>query len=342
LRQPNLTVLGILEYIMAPIIEEHEISLQPITGKKIGMVGYGSQGRAQALNARDGGADVKVSLKPNSRSRTVAETDGFPVLGHTELSIWADVLVIAVPDMNVKEALDALALRAGHAIVFLHGFAVHFKLIALPEFVDVALVSPAGPGPALRSEYVDGGGFASLNAVAQDYSGNARGISLAYARLVGCAKAGVIQSTFAEETETDLFGEQVVLCGGIPELIKSAFATLVENGYQPEVAYLECVHQVKLITDLIYRGGLTHMRNAISGTAEWGAYRSGPKIIGNESRNAMENVLKEIRGGEFAKTWIDESIAGGTNLAALRQAESAQLIESVGSEVRKRMSFFDR
>jgi ketol-acid reductoisomerase len=235
----------------------------------------------------------------------------------------------------MRRAYEDCSLRDGQALIFLHGFAVHYKEIVPPPSLDVLLVSPAGPGPGLRELFLKGSGFASLSAVQQDATGQAKQIGLAYAKAVGCAKAGVIDTTFQEETETDLFGEQAVLCGGLPELIKAGFETLVNAGYQPEIAYFECLHQVKLIADLIYERGISGMRESISGTAEWGGYEAGPKVIGRATRAGMEQVLAEVRSGEFAKQWLAEHGAGENRLRAKRRAESELEIEKVGEKLRR-------
>jgi ketol-acid reductoisomerase len=326
---------------MANIIEETDIDASPLLGKRIAVVGYGSQGRAQALNLRDGGYDVRVALPAGSTSANRAAEDGFSVQTVREASADADVIVLAAPDVRMPAVFEGLSLRAGQTLVFLHGFAYHFGFVSPPEDVDVVLVSPAGPGPVLRRLFQEGSGFGSLYAVGSDATGGAKRTALAYAKAVGCAKAGVIETTFKEETETDLFGEQAILCGGLPELIKAGFDTLVNAGYQPEIAFFECMHQVKLITDLIYEGGLTYMRNSISGTAEWGGFESGPRIIGEEARNAMKAVLNDIQSGKFAEGWMKEHEAGESNLAEQRQNERTLPIEGVGREMRKRMPFID-
>lgn len=328
---------------MAKIIDEAAIDPAPILNRKVGIIGFGSQGHAHALNLRDSGASVRVALHDESRSRERAEQMGFSVSDTPSLADWADVLVFAVPDVSMKSVFDEVRthLRNDQVLVFLHGFAIHFGLINPPAGVDVVLLSPAGPGPGLRAEYLAGSGFGSLWAVAQDASGNAKEIALAYAKCVGCAKAGVIETTFQEETETDLFGEQAVLCGGLPELIKAGFKTLVDAGYQPEVAYFECLHQVKLITDLMYAGGLTWMRKSISGTAEWGGFTSGPKVIGEATESAMKSVLENIRSGEFAREWMAQNDAGLPDLQTMRDDETNLKIEEVGRTLRARMSFID-
>lgn len=324
---------------MANITEDRDIDLSPILSRKVAVVGFGSQGHAHALNLRDSGVDVRVALHKGSASRERATGLGFEVWTVADAASWADVVVLAVPDTKAPEVFGQMQVLPGKAVVFLHGFAYHYGFVSVPSEVDVILVSPAGPGPVLRSLFEKGSGFASLYAVAEDASGNAKSIALAYARAVGCAKAGVIESTFKEETETDLFGEQAVLCGGLPELIKAGFDTLVEAGYQPEVAFFECVHQVKLITDLIYEGGLTWMRNSISGTAEWGGFESGPRIIGNASKEAMKAVLEEVQSGEFAKKWMSEFEKGTPELMRRRELEKNLLMEEIGRNLRSRMPF---
>ncbi|MDQ2986236.1 MAG: ketol-acid reductoisomerase [Armatimonadota bacterium] len=320
---------------MATITEEQSIDPAPILSRKVGVIGFGSQGHAHAQNLRDSGVDVRVALREGSRSAELAQALGYKPESTESVSQWADVLVFAVADVSMTEAYAAASVREGQMLLFLHGFAIHYKTIVPPACVDVVLVSPAGPGPGLRALFLAGGGLASLCAVAQDFTGHAKQVALSYARAVGCAKAGVIDTTFQEETETDLFGEQAVLCGGLPELVKAGFQTLVDAGYQPEVAYFECLHQVKLITDLMYEGGLTFMRESISSTAEWGGYESGPRIVGEPSRAAMREVLEEIRSGTFAKKWMAEYDSGAHNLQARRENESGLTIERVGNELRK-------
>jgi len=318
---------------------DRDADLKHLSGKKVAVLGYGSQGHAHANNLRDSGVDVCVALYEGSASRAKAKGLGFEVSTVAHAASWADVIVLAVPDTRTPDVFEQMQLLPGKAVVFLHGFAYHYGFISVPSGVDVVLVSPAGPGPVLRSLFEKGSGFASLYAVAEDASGSAKAIALAYARAVGCAKAGVIESTFEEETETDLFGEQAVLCGGLPELIKAGFDTLVEAGYQPEVAFFECVHQVKLITDLIYEGGLTWMRKSISGTAEWGGFESGPKIVGDASKDAMKAVLAEVQSGEFAKKWMSEFEKGGPELQRRRELEANLLMEEIGRKLRARMPF---
>jgi ketol-acid reductoisomerase len=326
---------------MATIVEEREIDASPVLSRKVGIIGFGSQGHAHALNLRDSGVNVRVALPEGSSSISKARDMGYEVSPANELSEWADLLVFAVPDVKVKEVFELLDLRGGQGLVFLHGFAVHFGQVEVPSGVDVVLVSPAGPGPGLRAQFLAGGGYASLFAVHQDATGSAEEIALAYARAVGCAKAGCIRTTFREETETDLFGEQAVLCGGLPELIKGGFQTLVDAGYQPELAYFECLHQVKLITDLIYEGGLTWMRKSISGTAEFGGFISGPEIIGEPSREAMRQVLDRIRSGEFANKWVGEYAGGSHHLQRMRDDEGELEIERTGKKLRRRMPFIE-
>ena len=321
---------------MATITEERDIDLSFIQSKKVAVIGFGSQGHAHALNLRDSGIDIRVGLYEGSHSAEKAQAFGFDVLQTTEAIAWADITVLAIPDVKVPAVFAEAAFAPGQTLIFLHGFALHFGFVQPPPGTDVVLVSPAGPGPLLRALFQAGSGFASLCAVAQDSTGNAKQTALAYAKAVGCAKAGVIETTFKEETETDLFGEQAVLCGGLPELIKAGFNTLVEAGYQPEIAFFECVHQVKLITDLIYQGGLTKMRNSISGTAEWGGYQSGPDLI---NKAAMQDVLARIQSREFADKWMKEHESGARHLEEMRNEELSGIIEKVGAEMRARMPF---
>jgi len=326
---------------MASIINESDIDPSPILTRKVGVIGFGSQGQAHSLNLRDSGVSVRVALHAASKSVDRARDFGFDVVNAVSLAEWADVLLFAVPDVAMKAVFEPLKLRAGQILVFLHGFAIHYGQIVPPGDVDVVLVSPAGPGPGLRAEYLAGSGFASLLAVAQDTSGRAKDVALAYAKCVGCAKAGVIETTFKEETETDLFGEQAVLCGGLPELIKAGFKTLVDAGYQPEIAYFECMHQVKLITDLMYQGGLTWMRKSISGTAEWGGFISGPLVVGEDAEVGMKRVLANIRSGEFARQWMAQYEAGSPELLQRRAEESDLTLEVVGRSLRARMPFIE-
>lgn len=322
---------------MARVFTSAEISQDLIFQEKIGIIGYGNQGHAHALNLKDRGVNVAVGLRDGSANAQVARHAGLEVKPIAELAQWADQLMFCTPDVPMpsiyREHVEP-HLRAGQLILFCHGFNVHFQTIEPPKFVDVALVSPKGPGHGLRSEFLAGRGLPSLVAVHQDSTGRALSRTLSYAWGIGCGESGVIETTFREETVTDLFGEQVVLCGGIPELVKSAFRTLVDAGYQPEVAYYECLHETKLIVDLLVARGLHGMREAISDTAEWGGYTAGERVIGEASQTAMKEVLNEIENGQFASTWIAESQQGQPELKARRQAESELEVERVGEEVR--------
>ncbi|MCC7230924.1 MAG: ketol-acid reductoisomerase [Fimbriimonadaceae bacterium] len=327
---------------MATIFYEKDVDTGLIKSLKVAVIGYGSQGHAHALNLRDQEVEVRVALHPESKSRAKAEAEGLIVLTVPEATQWADVLMFCTPDVPMKGiycegVVDYL--RPGQTLLFAHGFNVHYGLIAAPPIVNVAMVAPKGPGHRLRAEFLDGGGLFCLVAVQQDATGNAHDIALSYAWGIGCAKAGMLETTFKEETETDLFGEQVVLCGGMSSLIKAGFETLVEAGYQPEAAYFECLHETKLIVDLLYEGGLTYMRRAISDTAEWGDYTAGPKVIGESSRMAMKQLLREIQDGTFAQNWIAENEAGRPNMDRIREVERDHPIEQVGRELRAKMPF---
>jgi ketol-acid reductoisomerase len=315
-----------------------------LAGRTVAIVGYGSQGHAHALNLRDSGVDVVVGLKETSKSRALAAEAGLRVATVSAAVQAADVVMILVPDTEQKAVYDteiAPHLRAGQLLMFAHGFNIHFGRIDPPAGIDVGMVAPKGPGHLLRSVYVEGGGVPALFAVQRDESGTARARTLAYARALGCTRAGVLETTFAEETETDLFGEQSVLCGGTAALVKMAFETLVEAGYQPELAYFETMHELKLIVDLMYRGGLNFMRFSVSDTAEFGDYVSGPRIIDEHVRHTMREVLAEIQDGSFARRWITEKESGGAEFARLRQADRDHQIERVGAELRAQMRWLD-
>ncbi|HXG39645.1 MAG TPA: ketol-acid reductoisomerase [Candidatus Limnocylindrales bacterium] len=315
-----------------------------LEGRTVAVIGFGSQGHAHALNLRDSGVDVVVGLAPGSKSRPLAAEAGLRVLDVADAVRAADVVALLVPDTAQKavyEAEIAPSLREGQLLMFAHGFNIHFGRIDPPGGVDVGMVAPKGPGHLLRSVYLQGGGVPALFAVHRDSSGTARARVLAYARGLGCTRAGVLETTFAEETETDLFGEQALLCGGVAALVKAAFETLVEAGYQPELAYFETMHELKLIVDLMYRGGLTFMRFSVSDTAEFGDYVSGPRIVDDHVRATMRQVLKEIQDGSFARRWIAEMESGGREFARLREAERSHPIEQVGRELRARMPFVD-
>ncbi len=315
-----------------------------LQGRTVAIIGYGSQGHAHALNLRDSGVDVVVGLPPTSKSRSIASEAGLRVADVAEATRQADAIMILVPDTAQKGVYDAEIapnLRPGQLLMFAHGFNIHFGLIDPPGGVDVGMVAPKGPGHLVRSVYVEGGGVPALFAVHRDETGTARARVLAYARALGATRAGVLETTFAEETETDLFGEQAVLCGGVSNLVKNGFETLVEAGYQPELAYFEVMHELKLIVDLMYRGGLNFMRFSVSDTAEFGDYVSGPRIVDAHVRETMRQVLKEIQDGSFARRWIAENEAGRPEFSRLRRQDQDHLIERVGADLRSRMRWLN-
>lgn len=329
---------------MTTIRYDRDADLELIRNRKVAVLGYGSQGHAHALNLRDSGVDVRVGLRPDSRSVARAEAAGLRVTSVPEACAEADVIMVLLPDTRQRAVyFEAIApsLRAGDALLFAHGFNIHYGLIEPPADVDVALVAPKSPGHRVRETFAEGGGVPALVAVHQDASGSADALALSYAAAIGCGRAGVLSTTFAEETETDLFGEQSVLCGGVSELVKAGFETLVEAGYQPEVAYFECLHELKLIVDLMYRGGLSYMRHSISDTAEWGDYVTGREVIAEPSRAAMRQALAAIRDGSFAKRWIAENEAGRPTMEARRREEAEHPIEAVGRRLRAMMPFVD-
>ncbi|MFS8501403.1 MAG: ketol-acid reductoisomerase [Caldicoprobacter sp.] len=325
---------------MAKLYYDQDANLELLSGKKVAVIGYGSQGHAHALNLKDSGVDVVVGLYKGSKSWKLAEEAGLKVMEAAEAAKLADIIMILVPDEKqpklYKESIEP-NLEEGNMIMFAHGFNIHFGQIIPPEYVDVTMVAPKGPGHTVRSQYQEGKGVPCLIAVHQDYSGRAKDLALAYAKAIGGTRAGVLETTFKEETETDLFGEQVVLCGGLSELIKAGFETLVEAGYQPECAYFECLHELKLIVDLINQGGLSYMRYSISDTAEFGDYTTGKRIITEETRKEMKKVLTEIQDGTFAKKWILENQANRPHFNAMRKREQEHPIEKVGKELRKMM-----
>lgn len=314
---------------------------QLLTGKKVAIVGYGSQGHAHAQNLRDSGVDVVIGLR-QGKSWNQAENDGFTVLSVREAAEQADLIMVLLPDERqpqvYKEEIEP-ALKPGKSLVFAHGFSVHFNQIVPPAFVDVFLVAPKGPGHLVRRTYTEGAGVPGLIAVYQDVTGEAKEVALAYAKGIGSARAGVIETTFKEETETDLFGEQAVLCGGLTALVKAGFETLVEAGYQPEMAYFECLHELKLIVDLMYEGGLKGMRYSISDTAQWGDFVTGPRIVNDSVKAEMKKVLEEIQEGKFAKGWILENQANRPVFNAVNRKENEHLIEEVGEKLREMMPF---
>jgi ketol-acid reductoisomerase len=315
-----------------------------LAGQTVAIIGFGSQGHAHALNLHESGVPVIVGLPPASKSRAIAADAGLPVHDAGEAVARADVVMIAIPDTAQKAAWDAEIapnLRPGTLVLFAHGFNIRFGRITPPEGVDVGMVAPKGPGHLVRSVYESGGGVPALFSVHQDATGTARARVLAYARGLGCTRAGVLETTFAEETETDLFGEQSVLCGGTAALVKMAFETLVEAGYQPELAYFETMHELKLIVDLMYRGGLNFMRFSVSDTAEYGDYVSGPRIIDERVRATMREVLAEIQDGTFAARWIAENDAGRPEFERLRAQDRDSQIEQVGAELRAGMPFLN-
>jgi ketol-acid reductoisomerase len=313
-----------------------------IAGRKVAVIGYGSQGHAHALNLRDSGVDVRVGLRDGSGSRAKAEAAGLAVTGIAEAAAEADVIMILAPDTDQQAIFTELIaphLEPGDALFFAHGFNIRFGLIAAPAGVDVAMVAPKGPGHLVRRTYEGGGGVPALIAVEQDASGTAKALALSYADAIGATRAGVLETTFAEETETDLFGEQVVLCGGLTALIQAGFETLVEAGYEPESAYFECLHEVKLIVDLMYENGISGMRYSISTTAEYGDLTRGPRIVNSAVRAEMKQILEEIRSGKFAEEWIAEFKSGSPNFKRLEAEGEAHPIEKVGNELRAMMPF---
>lgn len=329
---------------MATIYYDNDANLDLIQSKKVAVLGYGSQGHAHALNLKDSGVDVRVGLRPDSKSKARAEADGVQVLGLSEAAAWADVIMILAPDTRQKALYTehiADHLATGDTLMFAHGFNIRFGAITPPAEVDVSMIAPKSPGHRVRETYVDGAGTPCLLAVHQDASGAARELALSYARAIGGTRAGTLETTFAEETETDLFGEQAVLCGGVSELVKAGFQTLVDAGYQPEIAYFECLHELKLIVDLMYRGGLNYMRYSVSDTAEHGDYTGGPRVVTDDTRAAMKQMLGEIQDGTYARTWIEENERGRPWFNARRRGEQEQLIETVGARLRQMMPFLD-
>jgi ketol-acid reductoisomerase len=339
---------------MATIYYDKDADLSLIRSKKVGIVGYGSQGHAHALNLRDSGVEVRVGLHAGSKRAGAARAAGLTVAPVGEVAQWADVLMILAPD-TAQQAIwkehvaPHFTAGSGKTLMFAHGFNIHFKTIEPPDGVDVGLVAPKAPGHRVRETYAEGGGVPALLAVLGDShppqagrpASAAHALTLSYAAALGCTRAGVLETTFAEETETDLFGEQAVLCGGVSELIKAGFETLTEAGYQPEVAYFECLHELKLIVDLMYRGGLKYMRHSVSDTAERGDYIAGKRVIGEASRKAMGELLAEIRSGTFARAWIAENAAGRPEFTATQKREAEHPIEKVGAQLRKMMPFLD-
>ncbi len=325
---------------MANIYYDSDADLAMVQQKRIAVIGYGSQGHAHALNMRDSGCDVVVGLPTGSKSREKAQADGLRVMTPADAAEQADVIMILIPDQHHREVFERdirPGLAPGKMLMTAHGFSLHYAQIVPPPDIDVAMVAPKSPGHMLRRLFTEGVGVPALWAVYQDATGNAEALTLAYARAIGSTRAGVLRTTIAEETETDLFGEQTVLCGGITSLIRTGFETLVEAGYQPEIAYFECMHEMKLIVDLLYQGGMDYMRYSVSDTAEYGDYVSGPRVIDEHVREQMRNVLHEIQDGSFATRWILENQAGRPSFLAMRRAGSQHQIEQVGRELRAMM-----
>lgn len=331
---------------MAKMYYESDCNLGLLKGKTVAILGYGSQGHAHAQNLKDSGVDVVVGLPATSKSRQKAIDDGLKVADTAEAAKLGDLIMILVPDQVQKQIYEESIkdnLQPGNVLMFAHGFNIHYRQIQPPEDVDVIMVAPKGPGHTVRSQYEEGKGVPSLIAVHQDASGKARDYALAYAAGIGAGRAGIIETTFKEETETDLFGEQAVLCGGVSELMKAGFETLVNAGYQPEIAYFECIHEMKLIVDMVVQGGLSYMRYSISDTAEYGDYITGKRIITEETRKEMKKVLEEIQTGKFASNWISENNSGGrANFLAMRAIEAEHQVEKVGAELRKMMSWLKK
>ena len=329
---------------MAKMYYEDDADLSIIQDKTIGIIGYGSQGHAHSLNLKDNGLNVVVGLYEGSKSWEKAEDQGLKVGLVGDVASESDVIMMLLPDTSMAQVYnDSIKpnLLPGKTLMFAHGFNIHYRTIVPPETVDVSMVAPKAPGHRMREVFTKGSGVPGLLAIHQDFSGNARGIGLAYARGVGCTRAGVLDTTFKEETETDLFGEQTILCGGVTALIKAGFETLVEAGYQPESAYFECMHELKLIVDLLYQGGMEYMRYSISDTAEFGDYTRGPAVIDEKVKDSMRKVLAEIQDGTFAREWISENDEGRHRFNKLRKDNAQHPIEEVGKQLRDVMSFLN-
>jgi len=329
---------------MAEIFYEKDTDLNLIKTKKVAVIGFGSQGHAHSLNLHESGVDVMVGLREGSKSRAKAESQGLKVGTPAEAAAWGDVVMMLAPDtrqpMIYRDHIEP-HMTPGKTLMFSHGFNIRYETIKPPEGVDVSMVAPKSPGHLVREMYLDGAGVPALLAVEQDASGQAEAQALSYAAAIGCAKAGVLKTTFAEETETDLFGEQAVLCGGVSALVKAGFETLVKNGYQPELAYFECLHELKLIVDLFYKGGLNYMRYSVSDTAEWGDYTAGERLITEQTKAEMQQLLDEIKDGSFAERWIKENENNRPEFDRRRKLDQDLMIEMVGLELRDMMPFLD-
>lgn len=319
---------------MPQIWRNADINAREISPERIAVIGFGSQGRAQALNLRDSRADLRIGLRDDSPNRIEAESQGLSVMSPQDACANADVVALMTPDEAMPEVVSSLPWHAGQAALFAHGFAVVYQMVEMPEDVDVILLSPKGVGPGVRRQYVEGHGVPGLAAVERDATGRAWDRVLAYGQGIGCGRAAIFQTTFREETETDLFGEQAVLCGGIPEIAQAGYETLVEAGYSPEAAYFECIHEIKLIVDLLYEKGLSGMRAKISDTAEWGGYQSGERIVDDATRQKMREVLADIQSGDFARGWIAEA-KERKRLHATRQSKAEHPIEETGRTIRR-------
>src|SRR5271154_1778184 len=329
---------------MTKTYHDQDADLSLIQGKKVAIIGYGSQGHAHSLNLKDSGVDVRIGLPATSRSIKKAKAAGLEVLSVADAAKWADVIMILAPDTSQAAIYNehvAPYMTKGKTLMFAHGFNIRYGTIVPTPEIDVSMVAPKAPGHRVREVFIEGGGVPALIAVHQDASGHAHALALSYAKAIGSTRAGVIETTFTEETETDLFGEQAVLCGGVSALVKAGFETLVDAGYQPEVAYFECLHELKLIVDLMYRGGLNYMRYSVSDTAEYGDSTAGPRIISDETRQTMRKMLKEVQDGTYAKKWIAENAAGRPWFNAERGREQEQQLEQVGARLRALMPFLD-
>jgi ketol-acid reductoisomerase len=326
------------------VFYDNDADLKKLEGKSVAIIGYGSQGHAHALNLKDSGVEVVIGLRPDSASVAKAQAHGLRVIEPADAASEGDVVVILVPDeLHGQVWDDSLkdGIAPGNLLLFGHGFSIHYEQIVPPPEIDVALVAPKGPGHLVRRQYLEGSGVPGLVAVAQDASGDALGLALAYAKGIGCTRGGVIETSFKDETETDLFGEQAVLCGGVTELVRAGYETLVDAGYDPRLAYFECLHELKLIVDLIYEKGIAGMRYSISNTAEYGDLTRGKRVIGEDSRRAMKELLGQIQSGDFAREWIAENRAGQENFKRMRSEQAAHQVEVVGRELRSQMDWID-